>query len=279
MGCTRAESPAAPAVSAGFPALDVRCCRHAGPQAHGILSGPPGSPGRLLAFRGRFPSGEAGRAPALGRADGRTPLSRVPPAGGPRPALCGNIQGSVAGPRGAAERRLEAHGHRVLLAETFCDPAVFEGSMCKAAGWRPLGRTKGFARANGRCTDPHGMPKEIFVKPLRPDARRLLSDPRSLPPDVMPPAGPGLAPRDPGAIRLLHAGAAAVRRQRIQPPFTRHPQNQTQRGIGLASVLSLERVSTSRSFFLNRSTSISFLMSSTRAENLMRFTWFTWSLT
>ena len=105
---------------------------------------------------------------------------------------------------------LEAHGHRVLLAETFCDPERFAGAMCKAAGWRPLGRTKGFARSNGRYTDPHGRPKEIFVKPLRPDARRLLSDPRPLPPDVAPPAGPGLAPRDPGAMRSLRAELAAV---------------------------------------------------------------------
>ena len=105
---------------------------------------------------------------------------------------------------------LEAHGHRVLLAETFCDPERFAGAMCKAAAWRPLGRTKGFARSNGRYTDPHGRPKEIFVKPLRPDARRLQSDPRPLPPDVAPPAGPGLAPRDPGAMRSLRAELAAV---------------------------------------------------------------------
>ncbi len=77
--------------------------------------------------------------------------------------------------------------------------------MYSAAGWRMLGRTKGFARANGRCTDPHGRPKEIFAAPLRPDARALLSSPQPLPPDVAPPAGPGLAPRDPGTMRSLHA--------------------------------------------------------------------------
>ena len=105
---------------------------------------------------------------------------------------------------------LEAHGHRVLLAETFCDPEVFAGTMYTAAGWEGLGETKGFARANGRYTDPHDKPKAIFVKALRPDARALLSSPQPLPPDVAPPTGPGLAPRDPEAMRSLHAELAAV---------------------------------------------------------------------
>ncbi|MYG27848.1 MAG: DUF4338 domain-containing protein [Boseongicola sp. SB0677_bin_26] len=105
---------------------------------------------------------------------------------------------------------LEAHGHGVLLAETFCDPEAFAGTMYRAAGWEGLGETKGFARANGRYTDPHGRPKEIFVTALRPDARALLSSPRPLPPGVAPPAGPGLAPRDPEAMRSLHAELAAV---------------------------------------------------------------------
>ena len=100
---------------------------------------------------------------------------------------------------------LKAHGHRVLLAETFCDPKLFAGTMCRAAGWKGLGETKRFARANGRYTDPHGTPKEIFDKALRPDVRALLSSPQPLPPD-----DPGLAPRDPEAMRSLHAGLAAV---------------------------------------------------------------------
>ena len=62
--------------------------------------------------------------------------------------------------------------------------------MYRAAGWEGLGETKGFARANGRYTDPHDKPKAIFVKALRPDARALLSSPQPLPGDVAPPAGP-----------------------------------------------------------------------------------------
>ena len=112
--------------------------------------------------------------------------------------------------RRLSEDWLEAHGHRVLLAETFCDPEVFAGTMYRAAGWEGLGETKGFARANGRYTDPHDKPKALFVKALRPDTRALLSSPQPLPGDVAPPTGPGLAPRDPEAMRSLHAELAAV---------------------------------------------------------------------
>ncbi len=78
--------------------------------------------------------------------------------------------------RRLADDWLEAYGHQVVVAETFCDPARFAGTR-RQAGVR---RTKGFARANGRYTDPHGKPKEIFVVPLRRDARRLLSRPQAL---------------------------------------------------------------------------------------------------
>ena len=54
-----------------------------------------------------------------------------------------------------------AHGHSLLLAETFVDPSRFCRHMYMAAGWTRLGRSKGYARANGRYTDPHGVPKNI----------------------------------------------------------------------------------------------------------------------
>ena len=44
---------------------------------------------------------------------------------------------------------LEAHGRGVLPAETFRHPERFAGTMYRAAGREPLGRTAGFARANG----------------------------------------------------------------------------------------------------------------------------------
>ncbi len=81
--------------------------------------------------------------------------------------------------------------------------------MCRAAGWERLGRTKGYARANGRYTDPHGKPKEIPVRALRRDARALLPGPRPLPPDVAPPAArrAGRGPRlPPGPGHEAHGG-------------------------------------------------------------------------
>ena len=69
------------------------------------------------------------------------------------------------------------HGHPLELAETFVDPSRFRGTCYDASNWVRVGRTKGFARHNGSYTDPHGSPKEMFVRPLRRDARRRLADP------------------------------------------------------------------------------------------------------
>ncbi len=49
-----------------------------------------------------------------------------------------------------ADDWLNVHGHRVVLTETFCDPERFTGTLYRAAGWEKLGKTRGFARANGR---------------------------------------------------------------------------------------------------------------------------------
>ena len=70
-----------------------------------------------------------------------------------------------------------AYGHRLELAETFVDPARFHGGAYDASNWVRVGRTKGFARHNGAYTDAHAVPKEMFVRPLRADARERLADP------------------------------------------------------------------------------------------------------
>jgi hypothetical protein len=78
-------------------------------------------------------------------------------------------------------RRLSAdwqrvHGHPLLLAETFVDRTRFTGACYRAANWRALGSTRGFARHNGHYA-PHGAPKEALVYPLHPQARALLCAP------------------------------------------------------------------------------------------------------
>ncbi len=112
--------------------------------------------------------------------------------------------------RRIADDWLSTYGHRVLIAETFCDPARFPGTMYKAAGWQALGMTRGFARCNGKYTDPHDEPKLILVRSLQRDAHQLLARPEPLPLSVMPPVGHELAPRDPEVMRSLHDELAAV---------------------------------------------------------------------
>ncbi|MEO5334962.1 MAG: ISAs1 family transposase [Magnetococcus sp. YQC-5] len=69
----------------------------------------------------------------------------------------------------------QLHGHPLLLAETFVDPARFNGTCYRAAGWQALGQTKGFSKNATRYWH-HGQPKIVFIKPLRSQARQWLSD-------------------------------------------------------------------------------------------------------
>ena len=73
------------------------------------------------------------------------------------------------------------YGHPLLVAESFVDPQRFSGTLYQAGNWTYVGDSKGYARSNGHYTDPHGHPKRLFVRPLRRDARRILSQPGKLP--------------------------------------------------------------------------------------------------
>ena len=83
---------------------------------------------------------------------------------------------------GANLRRLSSdwqavHGHGLVLAETFIDPARFLGTCYRAANWIELGPTRGFAKSNATYV-AHGAPKRIWVYPLHKKARLILSSPR-----------------------------------------------------------------------------------------------------
>lgn len=69
-----------------------------------------------------------------------------------------------------------AHGHEVLLAETFVDPARFTGACYRAANWHVLGRSRGFAKQQ-QTYRRHDRPKLVLVYPLCRRARVRLSDP------------------------------------------------------------------------------------------------------
>jgi hypothetical protein len=65
---------------------------------------------------------------------------------------------------------LAAHGHTVLVGESFVDPDLYEGTCYKAAGWQPLGPTGGFARDHRDYYVDLEHPKQLWVRALHPQA-------------------------------------------------------------------------------------------------------------
>jgi predicted transposase YbfD/YdcC len=98
--------------------------------------------------------------------------------------------------RRLSDDMLAVHGFPLLLAESCVDPERFAGTCYRAANWRSLGFSGGYARLPGATPSwrQHGRPQEIFVYALQPDAARQLAQPeddpawagpaRSAPPDA-----------------------------------------------------------------------------------------------
>lgn len=70
----------------------------------------------------------------------------------------------------------KAYGHPIVLAETFVDHNRFQGTCYRAAGWEPLGKTKGYGRNAGRYYK-HSNTKTIYIKPLNNRVSQMLSSP------------------------------------------------------------------------------------------------------
>ena len=68
-------------------------------------------------------------------------------------------------------------GYTPLLLETFSDPEASAGTCYKAAGWEPVGFSKGNSRHAARRFVPNESPKKLWLKPLRPDAVERLCAP------------------------------------------------------------------------------------------------------
>ena len=121
----------------------------------------------------------------------------------------------------------ERFGRPVLLAETFVDPSRFRGSCYLAAGWTPVGETRGFARSRDGWVR-HGRPKTVLLKPLATGAAWALAG-------IGEPASWGLAPPEapepprPGRLRSLF------------DHLRRFPEFRSARGVrhSLASVLAI----------------------------------------
>lgn len=72
--------------------------------------------------------------------------------------------------------------HPVVLAETFVDPHLYQGTAYKASGWTRLGQTAGWKRSAEDFYQKHDRPKQIWVRELVPQACQKLRA-QALPPD------------------------------------------------------------------------------------------------
>lgn len=64
----------------------------------------------------------------------------------------------------------EKWGHPVVLAETFVDPQLYQGTAYKVSGWSQLGNTSGWKRSAEDFYLKHERPKQLWVRPLVKDA-------------------------------------------------------------------------------------------------------------
>ena len=72
----------------------------------------------------------------------------------------------------------ERWGHPVLVVESFVDESRYRGTCYRACGFEAVGATGGFARASRDFYLPHGAPKQLYLRELRPRARHRLRQAR-----------------------------------------------------------------------------------------------------
>lgn len=68
--------------------------------------------------------------------------------------------------------------HPVFAVESFVDESQYRGTCYRACGFEAVGRTQGFARASRDFYLRHDQPKQLYLRELRPGARRLLRQAR-----------------------------------------------------------------------------------------------------
>jgi hypothetical protein len=132
---------------------------------------------------------------------------------GGRPNLASQVLGLAARELPALWRA--SFGYEPLLAETFCDREASAGTCYRAAGWTPLGMTKGFSRSRQTADYyvPNGRPKALWVRPLRPGACEALRS-AGLPPGCRRGAGSdayGVLPLPEPLVESLHDALCRVR--------------------------------------------------------------------
>lgn len=71
-----------------------------------------------------------------------------------------------------------AWGHPVVLAESFVDPNLYRGTAYKVSGWSQLGHTRGWKRSAVDFYEPHGVPKQVWIRELEKKACAKLRAPQ-----------------------------------------------------------------------------------------------------
>lgn len=77
----------------------------------------------------------------------------------------------------------EQWGHPVVLVESYVDERQHRGTCYRACGFKALGFTAGYGRSSRDYYEEHGVPKQLYVRELRPRAIGILRQGR-LPADL-----------------------------------------------------------------------------------------------
>lgn len=77
--------------------------------------------------------------------------------------------------RALLDQWLERFGYRPLLAESFTDPEAYAGTCYKASNWEAVGMSAGHSRHRADFYIPNDRPKKLWLRPLCPKGRELLS--------------------------------------------------------------------------------------------------------
>ena len=129
---------------------------------------------------------------------------------GEHPNLASRILGQVIRELPAVWK--ERFGYEPLLAETFSDIEVREGTCYKASGWTALGKTKGYSRHAADYYVKNDRPKKLWVRELRKNATKQLRS-IHLPDEFKKGAGAdadGVMPINAKQIESLHEALCKV---------------------------------------------------------------------
>lgn len=68
----------------------------------------------------------------------------------------------------------EQWGHPVVLVESYVDERQYRGTCYRACGFQAVGLTAGYGRSSRDYYEEHGVPKQLYLRELRPRALGLL---------------------------------------------------------------------------------------------------------